>query len=81
MLLRPEQIELTDLADSAPDASDAAGIVEGADYYGHDTMLAIRLDEPHPAMISLRHTGTDAPVVGARVRLRVRGVARWYPAG
>jgi iron(III) transport system ATP-binding protein len=81
VLLRPEQIELTDLADSAPDASDAAGIVEGADYYGHDTMLAIRLDEPHPAMISLRHTGTDAPVVGAKVRLRVRGAARWYPAG
>ena len=83
VLLRPEQIELTD---SPPDGEDGAeqavfGVVEGLDYYGHDTMLTIRLDEPSASVISLRHTGIAAPEVGAKVRLRVRGAARWYPPG
>jgi iron(III) transport system ATP-binding protein len=81
VLLRPEQIELTD---SPPEGSDSAveavfGVVEDVDYYGHDTMLTIRLDEPGSSVISLRHTGTAAPDAGTKVRLRVRGTARWYP--
>jgi hypothetical protein len=56
-----------------------SGIVEDVDYYGHDTMLTIRLDEPGASVISLRHTGTAAPEAGAKVWLRVRGTGRWYP--
>jgi iron(III) transport system ATP-binding protein len=78
VMLRPEQIELTDSAGGADPA--VLGVVEGVEYYGHDTMLTIRLDEPRSAVISLRHTGTAAPDAGAKVRLRVRGVARWFPA-
>ena len=80
VMLRPEQIELTD---SASDSDDLAvlGVVEDVDYYGHDTMVTIRLDEPRSAVISLRHTGTAAPAAGDKVGLRVRGPARWFPAG
>jgi iron(III) transport system ATP-binding protein len=78
VLLRPEQIELTDPAASGA-GQVASGTVEGIDYYGHDTMVTIRLDEPRASMISLRHTGTAAPT--SRVRLRVRGAGRWYPDG
>lgn len=80
VMLRPEQIELTD---SAADGDDRAafGVVEDVDYYGHDTMVTIRLDEPGSSVISLRHTGTSAPTAGDKVRLRVRGAARWFPAG
>ena len=83
VLLRPEQIELTDSPPDGEDGADQAvfGVVEGLDYYGHDTMLTIRLDEPSASVISLRHTGIAAPEAGAKVRLRVRGAARWYPAG
>jgi iron(III) transport system ATP-binding protein len=79
VMLRPEQIELTD---SSSDSDDRAvvGLVEDVDYYGHDTMVTIRLDEPGSSVISLRHTGTSAPTVGAKVGLRVRGPARWFPA-
>ena len=80
VMLRPEQIELTD---SSSDGDDLAvfGVVEDVDYYGHDTMVTIRLDEPRSSVISLRHTGTAAPVAGDKVGLRVRGPARWFPAG
>ncbi|HEX8094533.1 ABC transporter ATP-binding protein [Jatrophihabitans sp.] len=83
VLLRPEQIELTDSPPEGPDSAAEAvfGVVEDVDYYGHDTMLTIRLDEPGSSVISLRHTGTAAPDVGTKVRLRVRGTARWFPAG
>jgi iron(III) transport system ATP-binding protein len=79
VMLRPEQIELTD---SSSDGDDLAvfGVVEDVDYYGHDTMVTIRLDEPRSSVISLRHTGTAAPATGDKVGLRVRGPARWFPA-
>ncbi|MEO6503964.1 MAG: ABC transporter ATP-binding protein [Jatrophihabitantaceae bacterium] len=77
VLLRPEQIELTDSSDS--DERAVLGVVEDVDYYGHDTMLTIRLDEPRSSVISLRHTGTAAPTTGAKVGLRVRGPGRWFP--
>jgi len=82
VLLRPEQIELTDPSPAGADGDHAVfGIVEDVDYYGHDTMLTIRLDEPSAGVISLRHTGTAAPDAGTTVRLRVRGTGRWFPAG
>jgi iron(III) transport system ATP-binding protein len=79
VLLRPEQIELTDSSAGGDDEA-VLGVVEDVDYYGHDTMLRIRLDEPRASVISLRHTGTAAPAAGAKVALRVRGTARWFPA-
>jgi iron(III) transport system ATP-binding protein len=82
VLLRPEQIELTESPAAGSGEADPAvsGIVEDVDYYGHDTMLAIRLDEPGSSVISLRHTGAAAPEAGAKVGLRVRGAGRWFPA-
>ena len=44
-------------------------------------MLPIRLDEPSASVSSLRHTRIAAPEAEGQVRLRVRGAARWYPAG
>jgi len=79
VLLRPEQIELSSGPGGADDAG-VSGTVTGLDYYGHDAMVRIRLDGPGADVISLRHTGIDAPARGAAVRLRVRGTARWYPA-
>jgi iron(III) transport system ATP-binding protein len=83
VLLRPEQIELVEPPPAGLGSADSAvcGVVESAEYYGHDTMLTIRLDEPSAGVISLRHTGTASPVAGTQVRLRVRGTARWFPAG
>ncbi len=77
VMLRPEQIELTEPSPGSGPA--VLGVVEDVDYYGHDTMVTIRLDEPHSSVISLRHTGTAAPSAGATVGLRVRGPARWFP--
>ncbi|HEX8306589.1 MAG TPA: ABC transporter ATP-binding protein [Jatrophihabitans sp.] len=80
VLLRPEQIELTEPPAGSDEADPAvAGVVEDVDYYGHDTMLTIRLDEPGSSVISLRHTGAAAPDAGAKVGLRVRGAGRWFP--
>jgi iron(III) transport system ATP-binding protein len=83
VLLRPEQLELTSGPGGTGDpavSGTVSGTVTGTDYYGHDTMVRIRLDAPGAGLISLRHTGLDAPASGAAVRLRVRGAARWYPA-
>ena len=79
VMLRPEQIELTDASSDSDDQA-VFGVVENVDYYGHDTMVTIRLDEPRSSVISLRHTGTAAPIAGVKVGLRVRGPARWFPA-
>jgi iron(III) transport system ATP-binding protein len=79
VLLRPEQIELTELGSGIP-ADAVLGEVEGVDYYGHDSMIRVRLTEPEPScVISMRHTGTAAPGRGAKVQLRVRGMASWFP--
>ena len=81
VLLRPEQIELIEsrLPGSGEGEPAVPGVVEDVDYYGHDTMLTIRLAEPSGSRISLRHTGIAAPEAGTEVRLRVRGTARWFP--
>ncbi len=79
VMLRPEQIEFTDAPADSDDPA-VLGVVEGVDYYGHDTMVTIRLDEPRSSVISLRHTGTAAPTTGVKVGLRVRGPGRWFPA-
>jgi iron(III) transport system ATP-binding protein len=80
VLLRPEQIELTEV-DSSVESEAVVGEVEGIDYYGHDSMVRVRLTRPDSScVISMRHTGAAAPTRGAKVRLRVRGPARWFPA-
>lgn len=78
VLLRPEQLELID---PAAGGNAVFGVVEEVEYYGHDAMLTIRLDEPSAGLVSVRHTGTASPEAGTAARVRVRGTARWFPAG
>jgi iron(III) transport system ATP-binding protein len=64
--IRPEQIEVTESADGA-------GVVASREFYGHNTMLTIELEQPATMEIVARLHGPTAPPLGSRVQVRVRG--------
>jgi iron(III) transport system ATP-binding protein len=80
--VRPEQIEVTTNTDSAllPPML-AEGVVIAREFYGHNTLLTIELDEPargNTAIVARLH-GPTAPPLGSRVRVRVHGAATaWH---
>ncbi len=79
ILVRPEQIEL-----SAGDGGVPRGVVASREFHGHDVLVSVRIDQPawgpppgeRPGFeILARLPGPEAPEIGSRVVLRVRGTA------
>jgi hypothetical protein len=85
VLVRPEQIDLSDGVVPTPGERLARGVVVSREFHGHDVLVGIRLDEPAwghaPASsrggfeLFARLPGPAAPAQGARVAIRVRGTA------
>jgi len=85
VLVRPEQIELTDGAIPTPGERLPRGVVISREFHGHDVLVGVQLDDPAwgqtPAHsrqgweILVRLHGSTAPEPGQRVALRVRGTA------
>ncbi|NUK00463.1 ABC transporter ATP-binding protein [Streptomyces lunaelactis] len=73
VLLRPEQIQLTDTA-----SAEARGMVTEVRYYGHDAMVTVALDEVD-APIDVRVPGPAPASPGERIGIRVTGVATLHP--
>ncbi|WP_128381421.1 ABC transporter ATP-binding protein [Streptomyces cavernae] len=77
VLLRPEQITL--VPPGAPNA--VAATVVRRDFYGHDAMLALRLDDGTRVAARIFDPASAPPAVGDEVCLHVRGTARAFPPG
>ncbi|MBT2509912.1 ABC transporter ATP-binding protein [Streptomyces sp. ISL-98] len=75
VLLRPEQITL------APPSSPGTVVatVVRRDFYGHDAMLALRLNDGTPVAARIFDPAAVPPAVGDEVGLRVHGTARAFP--
>ena len=74
VLVRPEQVEVL----AEPDGTVVATVAR-RDFFGHDALLALRLDSG--AQVTARVFDADAGAIlpGRRVGLRVRGPVRAYP--
>ena len=72
VLLRPEQIQLRDMAPGIPCAE-----VLSTTYFGHDALVALRLEADHTVVTSRVH-GTAVPPTGSIVGLSVVGEARAF---
>jgi len=85
VLVRPEQIDLSDGERPSPGEQLPRGVVVSREFHGHDVLVGIRLDEPAwgqaPAgsrsgfELFARLPGPEAPEPGTRVAIRVRGTA------
>jgi iron(III) transport system ATP-binding protein len=74
VLLRPEQLVL------GPPGDVPATVVEVV-FHGHDTTVVLAVDGAFGgALVRCRTAEPAAPAVGDRVRVAVRGAARFYPA-
>jgi iron(III) transport system ATP-binding protein len=77
VMVRPEQIEVTESGNGRPDAASSAGIdglVEECRYYGHDAVLQIRPQHPEQSSVLLaRVLGEHALPAGTRVTVLARG--------
>ncbi|MEO7940784.1 MAG: ABC transporter ATP-binding protein [Burkholderiaceae bacterium] len=86
IMLRPEQLQLEELADGeamAPGASQACcGKVVEADFCGptSDLSVVVSHDGGDGVPLHVSCPGAHAPGVGARVRITVRGKAHVFPA-
>ncbi|HEY7043631.1 MAG TPA: ABC transporter ATP-binding protein [Nocardioidaceae bacterium] len=76
VLVRPEQIRITD---SGNEAAGVPAVVAEVSFYGHDA--AVRLDVvPDGPRVVARVLGDETPVTGAVVRLAVHGPVTAFPA-
>ena len=74
VLIRPEQIQLRDMAPGIPCAE-----VLSTTYFGHDALVALRLQADH-TVVTARVNGSDVPHTGSIVGLSVVGEARAFEA-
>jgi iron(III) transport system ATP-binding protein len=74
VLIRPEQIQLRDMAPGIPCAE-----VLSTTYFGHDALVALRLQGDH-TVVTARVNGSDVPPTGSIVGLAVIGEARAFEA-
>ncbi|WP_270887720.1 ABC transporter ATP-binding protein [Pedococcus sp. 5OH_020] len=72
VLIRPEQIQLGAMAPGVPCAE-----VLSTTYFGHDALVALRLQADH-TVVTARVNGTDVPPTGSIVGLSVIGEARAF---
>lgn len=79
LVVRPEQIELTEAGTSAPhrDGSVSA-VVRTVAYHGHDALVELDL-HGSAAPVLARLAGTPLPSPGSRVTLHVVGAASAFP--
>jgi iron(III) transport system ATP-binding protein len=75
VLLRPEQIHLTDMSPGRPCAE-----VLSTTYFGHDALVALRLQADR-TVVTARVHGSDVPPTGSIVGLTVDGDARAFSVG
>ncbi|MEV0962620.1 ABC transporter ATP-binding protein [Streptomyces sp. NPDC049910] len=74
VLLRPEQLRLTD-----PAAADVRGTVTDVHFYGHDAMVTVAVDGVD-APVGIRVPGPVPVRPGGRTGIRVTGEATLHPA-
>jgi hypothetical protein len=85
VIVRPEQVELSDPGGGVPGERVPRGVVVRREFHGHDVLVAIRLDEPAWGQAPVgqrggfellaRLPGPLAPEPGTRVAIHVRGTA------
>ena len=75
VLLRPEQIQVGEMSPGRPCAE-----VLSTTYFGHDALVALRLQADRTVVIARVH-GTDVPPTGSVVGLTVDGDARAFTLG
>lgn len=75
VLVRPEQVEVL----PAPGERAVAATVARQDFFGHDALLALELDDGTRVAARVFDAGARAPGIGCRVGLRVRGPVLAYP--
>ncbi|MBZ9599282.1 MULTISPECIES: ABC transporter ATP-binding protein [Streptomyces] len=73
VLLRPEQLRLTD-----PDAAEASGTVTDVRFYGHDAMVTVAVDGIDRA-IGVRVPGPTSATPGERTGIEVTGETTLHP--
>lgn len=84
LMLRPEQLHLEVIDDSNPtpelDAQACLGVVQEVDFFGPTCDLLVSLnDYPQDKPIHIHSAGLQAPAAGAKVRVRVQGLAHVFP--
>lgn len=72
--LRPEHLRLVE-----PRAGQLAASVERVDYFGHDSLVALRLRTPEAEFVVTRISGVMPPAVGSTVGLEVTGPVHTFP--
>ncbi len=83
IMLRPEQLQLTDAPGGALAADSHAaachGVVLDADFCGPVCELAVRLlEDPQATVLTVRSSGLHIPALGARVQISVVGQAHVF---
>lgn len=82
IMLRPEQLQLTELANEGADAYACLGVVLEADFCGPVSELSVRLlAHADTAPLLVRSPGLHAPAVGATVSISVQGHAHVFAPG
>ena len=76
VLVRPEQLTLVDAGSGEVD-----GTVASSAYFGHDTVVRVRLADAELPELVVRVSGGSPIETGRRVGLRVRGSVVAWPAG
>ena len=76
VLVRPEQLTLVDAGSGEID-----GTVASSAYFGHDTVVHVRLADAELPELVVRISGGSPIETGRRVGLRVRGSVVAWPAG
>jgi iron(III) transport system ATP-binding protein len=75
VLVRPEQVEVL----PSPEAGTVAAIVARKDFFGHDALLALRLDDGVQVSARVFDAAAHGLAAGQRVGLRVRGPVLTFP--
>jgi iron(III) transport system ATP-binding protein len=77
VLVRPEQVEVL----AAPGAGAVTATVDRQDFFGHDALLALRLDDGTRVVARIFDLAAPGLLPGQRVGVRVRGPVLAYPPG
>jgi iron(III) transport system ATP-binding protein len=80
VLVRPEQIRLRRLADGRPDTVQATGRVINREYYGHDCVVLVSLDDGN-CTVRVRCPGRAPVELGEAVAVEASGEVMAWPDG
>jgi iron(III) transport system ATP-binding protein len=73
VIVRPEQLDVSALAEDAPAGERLGGRVELCRYYGHDALLHIRAEDHDGHLLLARVAGEHALPAGSRVAVLAHG--------